>query len=468
MNFADHRFWEYLIVCLGVILLLRLGLRSWLRERERAERFDKVSLLALGLVLLAAVSWLTLAIYLTVCVVTYLGLRWILRHHARHAPRYLWVLIPLQLAPLFHYKYANFLLNGVLGLGIPWVRDLLIPVGISFYTFQLISFVVDTLVHKHPLPGFLDCLNFAGFFPQLVAGPIERRADLLPQMEGFRLRWLPREIEVGAGWVVAGLFFKCCLADNLAEFFRAGPSINAYQIWLDNVVFGLRIYYDFAGYSLVALGLGRCFGVRLTLNFESPYCSSNIGEFWRRWHITLSQWFRDYIYVPLGGGRARTWAFNIAVVFIVSGVWHGAGWNFILWGALHAGFLIVVRLSGRVSLPRPASWALTMLGAFLAWLCFYETDPERLRTKLTVLATPASYSLSALQGVVAELSPGERVLRAGMFLLVGATLVLEYLSVRRGNEPYALLRRRPVLVILVVLTVLLAPGKDNGFIYFAF
>ena len=303
MNFAELRFWEYLLSGLALIVGLRLLFSPVLLGREQL--FDKIALLVLGLVLLMAVSWITFAIYLLVVAVTYGGLVWIRNHHEDHAKKYLMVLIPLQLAPLFYYKYADFVVNRVLGREFDTLRDLMIPVGISFYTFQKVAFVVDSLVFKHPLPRLLDYLNFAGFFPQIVAGPIERKTDLLPQMEGFRFRWQPRDIDDGAGWIALGLFFKCCLADNLAVYFSPSLASNAYQVWLANFLFGLRIYYDFAGYSLVAFGLARCLGVRLTLNFTSPYCSTDIGEFWRRWHITLSQWFRDYLYFPLGGGRVH-------------------------------------------------------------------------------------------------------------------------------------------------------------------
>ncbi len=466
MNFAELRFWGYLLTGLLVLVGLRFLLRPLLRGREQV--FDKLGLLTLGLVLLLVVSWVTFVIYLVVVAVTYGGLAWILKHHAERAKHCLLLLVPLQLAPLLYYKYGNFIANDVLGLGFDTLRDLVIPVGISFYTFQKVAFVVDTLVFKHPLPRLLDYLNFAGFFPQIVAGPIERKNDLLPQMENFRFRWRPQDIDEGAGWIVLGLFFKCCLADNLAAYFKPSFADNAYQVWLANVLFGLRIYYDFAGYSLIAIGLGRCLGVRLTLNFTSPYCSTNIGEFWRRWHITLSQWFRDYLYVPLGGGRVRCWAFNILLVFVVSGVWHGAGWNFVLWGAMHAAFLILVRLSGKRVLPGPLAWSLTMVAAFSAWLCFYELNTSRMLSKLALLLNPAAYAPGALKATIALFPPGDRFVLAGLFVLVAGVLSLEWLSVRRLNEPYGYFRKKPVLILLVVLTVLLAPGKNNGFIYFAF
>jgi D-alanyl-lipoteichoic acid acyltransferase DltB (MBOAT superfamily) len=466
MNFAELRFWGLLLGGLAVVLSLRMAVAFAVRRALPA--FDKLGLLSLGWFLLASMSWVTFIIFLIVAVTTYVGLGWIVRYHTQHSFKYLLVLIPLQLAPLIYYKYADFIANRVLALGFDTLRDLVIPVGISFYTFQKVAFVVDSLVLKHPLPRFLDYMNFAGFFPQIVAGPIERRADLLPQMENFRFRWQPEMMDEGAGWIVLGLFFKCCLADNFAAYFNRAEAGNVFHVWLANLLFGLRIYYDFAGYSLIAVGLGLCLGVRLTLNFASPYCSTSIAEFWRRWHITLSQWFRDYLYIPMGGGRVRYWAFNVALVFVVSGIWHGAGWNFVLWGALHAVFLIVVRLTSRVSLPSPVAWSVTMLAAFFAWLCFYEVNTTLLMAKLKLIATPVAYSTHAFGSFVSSFTPRHRF-ELMLFGLLGAiTLALEWLSVRLRSDPYFYFRRRPVQVLLVTLIILLAPSKNNGFIYFAF
>jgi D-alanyl-lipoteichoic acid acyltransferase DltB (MBOAT superfamily) len=381
----------------------------------------------------------------------------------------LWILIPLQLLPLAYYKYANFVANQVLGLDVLSLRNLLIPVGISFYTFQKVAFVVDTLAFQQPLPRFLDYMNFAGFFPQIVAGPIERRSNLLPQMEAFRFRWSPHDINVGTGWIVVGLFFKLCLADNLADFFDGASQTNAYLIWMANLIFGLRIYYDFAGYSLIALGLGRCLGVKLTLNFLSPYCSASIVEFWRRWHVTLCQWFRDYLYIPLGGGRVAWWSFNVALVFVVSGIWHGAGWNFMLWGGIHGTGLILNRLLGpKLKLPAPVGWSLTMATSFGAWLAFYETRTDALFAKVKALLTPSAYNAGALHDAVQSWSNAGSFVMVCFLALSGTVLLVEWLCVRKNHQPYRLLFQPAVLVVLIILTVILAPGKNNGFIYFAF
>jgi D-alanyl-lipoteichoic acid acyltransferase DltB (MBOAT superfamily) len=324
------------------------------------------------------------------------------------------------------------------------------------------------LVFRQPLPRFLDYLNFAGFFPQIVAGPIERRRDLLPQMEQFRFRWSAESLDKGVSWIAVGLFFKLCLADNLSTFFNGSSTTNAYLIWLANLLFGLRIYYDFAGYSLIALGLARCLGVKLTLNFCSPYCACSMIEFWRRWHVTLSQWFRDYLYIPLGGGRVPWWGFNIALVFVVSGVWHGAGWNFVFWGAMHGAALLVNRMAGRrLRLPAFPAWLLTMATVFCAWLGFYETRAGILALKLKTLLTPAGYNLAAFREA-SRLVTANGFVMVCFLILAGLALLAEWLSVARRDEPYYFLCRPAVLVGLIILTVVLAPGKSNGFIYFAF
>ena len=466
MNFAETRFWQLLVSALGLILLGRVFLTRVFPSTSA--HIDKIALLGLGMFLLLSVSWVTFAIFLVVAVSSYVGLAWIIGHHRRRAAIYLLILIPLQLAPLVYYKYADFIANRVIGLQIPALHDLAIPVGISFYTFQKVAFVIDTLALNRPLPRFLDYMNFAGFFPQIVAGPIERRQDLLPQMEKFRFRWLPVQIDDGARWIALGLFFKRCLADNIAPYVDISVQNNPYLIWLANLSFGLRIYYDFAGYSLIAVGLGRCLGIRLTLNFLSPYCACSSVEFWRRWHITLSRWFRDYLYIPLGGGRTKYWAGTVAVVFIVSGIWHGAGWNFLIWGAMHAAFLIINRTAAKLSLPGPLGWGLTMLATFFAWVSFYESRTEVLITKLRVLLSPAAYHLASLRAAVNQIDPGHGTTLVGLLIFSCAVLVLEWLSVRRKNEAYYYLRQPAAVVSLVFLTVLLAPGHNNAFIYFAF
>jgi D-alanyl-lipoteichoic acid acyltransferase DltB (MBOAT superfamily) len=426
-----------------------------------------MALMLTGMVLLLAVSWPTFVIYLGSILTSYFGLRWVL---ARPAQRSLWglaLLAPLLLVPLLWFKYGNFLLNDVAGLGVTAAAGLVIPAGISFYSFQVVGFVVDTIRHRQPLPSLVNFLNFTGFFPQVVAGPIERREDLLPQMERFRFRWNPADIDEGSRWVLLGLFFKSVMADNFAALMPRGVSGSAYAIWLSNLLFGLRIYFDFAGYSLTALGLARCLGVSLILNFASPYCATSIGEFWRRWHISLSQWFRDYVYIPLGGGRSRWWAGIILVVFLTSGAWHGAGWSFILWGGFHAGFMIVHRLGRHLTIPGWVGWALTMGCVFLAWLPFYEVQPRVMLAKLGRLVTPAAYAPAQLQALRSSLDGREQLMVAFFLLLAATIIVAEWRSLRTG-QPYRLLLRGWILAGMAIAIAWFTPTTANSFIYFAF
>ena len=469
MNFAEFRFWFYLACILGLVVALRpIVVRSAGGSDASIAQYDRTSILVVGLFLLGCVSLTTLGIFLFVCIITYLGLALFHRGSGLHRYGFLVVLVPLQLLPLLYYKYSHFIVNGILQAGVPGLSQLIIPVGLSFYTFQVVGFVVDTVIHKHPLPRFLDFMNFAAFFPQIVAGPIERRENLLPQMQQFRFRWDPKAVDEGAVWIVIGLFFKVCLADNLAVHFDPRSTENPFIIWLNNIIFGFRIYYDFAGYSFIALGIARCLGVSLTLNFASPYVSGDAQEFWRRWHITLSTWFRDYVYLPLGGSRTKVWALTVIVVFTVSGIWHGAGWNFIIWGFLWGLMLILFHCCKSWNIPRPAGWALTWVGAFFVWLCFYETRSDVLFAKMATLLNPMAYTSANLRQIIPVLEPGNAFVLAVFLLMALSTLAIEWLSLRKTGEPYSLFKTPVALCAMVALTVLLAPGEKNDFIYFAF
>jgi D-alanyl-lipoteichoic acid acyltransferase DltB (MBOAT superfamily) len=469
MNFSELRFWSSLLGVLLPILLIRpFFIRLTDKNPKAVSLYDRSSLLLIGLFLLGCANLWTLIIFLSVKFITYFGLALILQQKNRNKNLFLFFLVPIQLAPLIYYKYADFLANGMLGLTISSFSNMIIPIGLSFYSFQAISFVIDTVIHKEPLPGFLNFMNFASFFPQIVAGPIERRQDLLPQMESFRFRWNAAAIDQGVPWIVIGLFFKICLSDNLALYFEPSSTTNPFSIWLNNIIFGFRIYYDFAGYSFVALGIARCFGISLTLNFASPYLSRNAQEFWRRWHISLSTWFRDYVYLPLGGSRTKVWFLSIILVFVVSGIWHGAGWNFILWGFLWAIFLVIFHLSRRARLHPFLGWSMTMLAALLGWLCFYETRINILLLKLAATFNPLNYKLSNLKIALSSIDPTELFVLSVFILLSIATLFVEWLSLRKTGEPYSYLKKPPVLCMLVILTVLLSVAKKNDFIYFAF
>ena len=266
----------------------------------------------------------------------------------------------LNLGLLGYFKYAGFFVDAWIdawaGVGVTMSKpslEIVLPVGISFYTFQTMSYTIDVYRRKlTPSRNLLEFATFVSFFPQLVAGPIERASRLLPQLQ--RLRPVTATATKLALRMIAwGLFKKVVIADSAAQYadaiFAAPANMSGPILAIGIVAFALQIYGDFSGYSDMAIGLGRLFGLRLKSNFRFPYFSRNVAEFWRRWHISLNTWFRDYLYIPLGGSkRGRTVALrNISIVFLVSGLWHGADWKFVSWGAIHALLFVPLFITGR-------------------------------------------------------------------------------------------------------------------------
>ncbi|MDB4735077.1 hypothetical protein OAF53_00095 [Akkermansiaceae bacterium] len=379
-------------------------------------------------------------------------------------------LVVLQLAPLFYFKYWKFVLEGILGFEVATPHTL-IPMGLSFYTFQVISVCLDSKKQGMKPPRFIDYFNFASFFPQIVAGPIERRRDLLPQVEKLRLSVSRLSIEKAIPWIVLGLFYKMVLADNLALLSNALQvnTENGYHIGAEVLLFSLRIYFDFAGYSFVALGLGALFGITLTMNFVSPYWSTGLKEFWRRWHVTLSQWLRDYVYFALGGSKRGILWLNLLLTFIISGIWHGAGWNFLLWGLAHGIGLVICNLtSKRLRLPRFLGWCFTLGFVFFTWLFFYETNIQQVGTKTTILLDPRSYLNFSLTSITTLFADRAILATAGLVVFLSiVSLSLEGLSLRK-DRPYSMLTSLPVVGLMVVLLILLTPVEQSTFIYFNF
>ncbi|MDG1798417.1 MAG: MBOAT family O-acyltransferase [Flavobacteriales bacterium] len=272
----------------------------------------------------------------------------------------LWLSIIVNLGLLGFFKYYNFFLDNfldaftVFGAQIKANSlNIILPVGISFYTFQTLSYTIDVYKKKlEPSQDFMAFSAFVCFFPQLVAGPIERATNLLPQFYKRRTFEYDKAVD-GMRQILWGLFKKVVIADNCAVFanhaFNNSADLNGSTLVLGAIFFTFQIYGDFSGYSDIAIGTSRLFGFDLKQNFATPYFSRDIAEFWRRWHISLSTWFRDYLYIPLGGSRGRIWqkVRNTFIIFIVSGFWHGANWTFIIWGALNAVYFLPLLLTKR-------------------------------------------------------------------------------------------------------------------------
>lgn len=303
-----------------------------------------------------------------------------------------------NLGVLGFFKYADFFLQSTtdalnaLGFNVaPRTLGLVLPVGISFYTFQSMSYTID--VYRRELRATASLKNFlafVSFFPQLVAGPIERAKHLLPQFECTRTITLPM-VQEGIWLMIWGMFKKVVLADNfapLAEMVFSDHSFTAATVLLGTLAFGLQIYCDFSGYSDIARGAARVLGFDIMWNFHLPYSATSLREFWQRWHISLSTWLRDYLYIPLGGNRhgaIRTYV-NLTLTMLLGGLWHGAAWNFVLWGLWHGLGLAVTRSAlANFRLPRSLAWLATMVFVFYGWLLFRATSFAQIITMTRAL-----------------------------------------------------------------------------------
>jgi len=303
-----------------------------------------------------------------------------------------------NLGVLCYFKYANFFLRTVDQLaGTGWsAGDIILPLGISFFTFQKIAYLVDAYRGRVRGYNFLDYCLFVTFFPQLIAGPIVHHSEVMPQFtkkEDYRLN--AGDLSVGVTQFLFGLFKKVIIADRMALYatpiFEAasrGAAPTFLDGWIAALAYTFQLYFDFSGYSDMALGLGRMFGIKLPLNFNSPYKAANITEFWRRWHMTLSRFLRDYLYIPLGGNRkgpARRYT-NLMLTMLLGGLWHGAGWTFVFWGGLHGLYLVAhqawMKLRGASETPEDSRSALslysarmlTFLAVVIAWVFFRAAD----------------------------------------------------------------------------------------------
>lgn len=462
MDFSSLSFWGISIPALLLYFFICRGIR----DQHRQIRFSKYSLCVLSICLLAHASILTVSIFLFVTILAYVSCRYIRYHSVKRRKLLLAILIFFLLLPLMYYKYSIFIVQDV--LCIPWntYRDLIIPIGISFYTFQIISFCIDTIKREQDIPSFIDYMNFCSFFPQIVAGPIERKDSLLPQMEHHVWRWNSNTVACGISYIILGLFFKMALADNLASVIDNGyQGNNAFRVWANNLMFGLRIYFDFAGYGLTAYGIAKALGVNITLNFNSPYTSRNVTDFWRKWHISLTLWFRDYIYFAMGGSRTRFWWFNIIFMFVISGIWHGAGWNFLIWGAIAGVSMVLHRLYRNLNCAMPAfiAWGLTMFTMMFTWMFFYETDMNIVWKNLYTILTPSSYDL---HDYLENAGQPHYILIS--VLLSALVIFVEFVSSKKYQDPYHIFLSPPVCGILVFLICFLQSDQEAQFIYFAF
>lgn len=405
------------------------------------------------------------------------------------ARKRLWLIATLvfNLGALGIFKYGNFLTGNVTWLlnavGLhaqPPTFDIILPVGISFYTFVTLSYTLDVYWGRmKPWTSFLDYAMFVSFFPHLVAGPILRAASFLPQCAKNRKPSL-REFQWGLALLVIGLFNKVVVADYLLApaadtLFRFHGAVSFADAWVGTLAFAGQIFCDFAGYSSCAVGIAQCLGFWLPDNFRSPYAAIGFSDFWRRWHISLSTWLRDYLYIPLGGnrlGERRTYI-NLLITMLLGGLWHGAAWTFIVWGALHGGFLAAERWLKGVIQPQvlthlsqsPVFQFAAAMGTFLcvclAWVFFRASDFTQAFSFIQSMVGFGQGSPVSLLGG----ADGRRVITVVLIMLVVQWAL--------RTRSLAQVAWRPTWLAasalgLAILAIFLTPGGDRAFIYFQF
>lgn len=398
--------------------------------------------------------------------------------------RRVWMLISvvLNLGMLSYFKYGQFLMDNFVAamaaMGMTYVPpklDIVLPVGISFYTFATMSYTLDVYLRRAaPARNFLDYALFVTFFPHLVAGPIMRPTELVPQFETPR-RASGDQFRFGLFMMTLGLFQKVVLADGflapaVEALYDAKSTPGFVDSWVGTLAFSGQIFCDFAGYSTTAIGVALCLGFAMPDNFRFPYAAVGFSDFWRRWHITLSSWLRDYVYIPLGGNRhgpGRTYMALMGTM-LIGGLWHGANWTFVVWGGLHGAYLAAERwLRGRFGGWTPNAAAMIGLGALtfllvnVAWVFFRATTFERAWAVIVGMAGAATDPVPMIPGIHLLLVPP----------IVGG-IVLAHALMRKRTLESAIERVHPgVLTIgwaLMAFAVMIEQGRGNAFIYFQF
>lgn len=406
---------------------------------------------------------------------------------------YLIVTLTVSLGVLFFYKYFDFISVSVFDLFMPdrdpILLNLLLPVGISFYTFQTLSYVID--VYRGDIKtesNFFFYALFVSFFPQLVAGPIERPGNLIPQLNSPK-KFNSEDAIKGAKHMIVGFFKKICVADTIAvavdSVYNNVESATSFGILLATVLFAVQIYCDFSGYTDIAIGCARIMGIRLMKNFDHPYHATSIKEFWSRWHISLSTWFRDYLYIPLGGNRCckARHLLNLFIVFLVSGIWHGAAWTFVIWGAIHGVYQIIGNLTykPRARLVRACGFSethpavvwvrrvITFILVTFAWLFFRANSVD---DAIYLIKT-----LFSFEGSVGDTLTNMGLDASHIILVVASLLTLLFIDHAleykdRGDNSVVLVRGGSfvyfVWAIIVCWVLLLSQNLVSSFIYFQF
>jgi D-alanyl-lipoteichoic acid acyltransferase DltB (MBOAT superfamily) len=396
---------------------------------------------------------------------------------------FLFAAVLVNIGMLALFKYANFfieILNRILGtLGIGWQAESVmvsLPIGISFYTFESISYVVDVYKERlQPARNIVFFLCYLSMFPQLLAGPIVRARDMLPQLQNLKPTTEQQRWD-GLWLIVYGFFSKVVIADNLAvpvnnAFANPMPIGSAVYWWVIMAMYAFQIYFDFNGYSSIARGLAKLMGYEIPLNFNHPYISSSFHEFWTRWHISLSTWFRDYVYIPLGGSRTgKIKSFlNLWVTMLLSGLWHGAAWTFIVWAALHSFYISLERITnwpqrlGYIKGGRYLASLMVFLLTCVAWVFFRAPSFTQAARIFAVMFSPTGANFNLLEG-----PNGIAPLLFFLLILLAELYYLFSLDITRVVPRKFLTVAQPAIASIAIAACIFFRGPGDAFIYFKF
>lgn len=389
----------------------------------------------------------------------------------------LMVCLIYNLSVLFFYKYINFFIdifNDLTGVGIQLV-EINLPIGISFFTFQTMSYSIDVYREKiKPSKNFLDFACYVCMFPQLIAGPIVRYEEIEKDLVGRTHSW--EKVKQGSERFVIGLAKKMIVANYFAlisdNIFNSSISqLTFYDTWLGIICYSFQIFFDFSAYSDMAIGLGMILGFKFPENFNYPYISKSIREFWRRWHMTMSFWFRDYVYISLGGNRVgvKRVYLNLLIVFIVTGLWHGASWNFVLWGLIHGFFIILERLFPKLlsKIPDVIKWFYTILVVMSAWV-FFRT--ESIGDAFIYLSKMFSFNFNSTEFYRVYFIDSKFYMMTVLSLLLCSPLLYYKILLPFKNKKslYSGLYYTCIIILFVFSLMYLSTSSYDPFIYFRF
>lgn len=477
MIFTEFRFFIFFAVVFAVYWALRSN--GW----------RKAWILACSYAFYGAWDWRFLSLIIGSTLVDYIvGLNLVKTENPKVKRSWLMVSLAANLGALGFFKYANFFADSAVGF-FGWANlpvnsvtlNIVLPVGISFYTFQTLSYSLDIYAGRlQPKKSLLDFATYVAFFPQLVAGPIVRAVDFLPQLEAAR-SFSQVNVRACLTLFMVGFFKKACVSDNLApivdRYFSAPDAYSALSSWIGVLSYTTQIYCDFSGYSDMAIACAGLLGYELCLNFDFPYFASSITDFWRRWHISLSTWLKDYLYIPLGGNRGSTLFTyrNLFITMVLGGLWHGAAWTFVAWGALHGGALIAHKEWSKFSRSRMASaqaagkkgggrsvspWAAI---ATFYWVCI---------TWIFFRADSFATAMTVMRSFVTLRSPSTQQLSIGILGCLAVLALLHWLTARQvWTGAIAKLPNQLFAVgygFAAALMLTLVPVGYTAFIYFQF